>query len=205
MKFDIYLVGVGGQGILTIGEILAETALNRGVPVSFYPSKGMAQGGGFVKAQLRLGQAEPGANISERSADVVIAMEVSEALKAVRFVRPGGDFVLLGDVWLPVPVLIRSKGASYPELATVTEQVRLGNARMIYINPASLPVLNGVTAPANVYILGALLKQTRLGELFAPADILQVIETRWKKAVEINRFAFQSGWDLQPAPAEAAV
>ena len=32
--YDVYLVGVGGQGVLTIGEIIAETAQRRGVPVS---------------------------------------------------------------------------------------------------------------------------------------------------------------------------
>ena len=51
--YDIYLVGVGGQGVLTIGEIITETAFRAGLPVNFYPTKGMAQRGGFVKAQLR--------------------------------------------------------------------------------------------------------------------------------------------------------
>ncbi len=54
--FDIYLVGVGGQGVLTIGEIITETAFRAGLPVSFYPTKGMAQRGGFVKAQCRIGR-----------------------------------------------------------------------------------------------------------------------------------------------------
>ncbi len=41
-SFDIYFVGVGGQGVLTIGEIISETAYRLGIPVNFYPTKGMA-------------------------------------------------------------------------------------------------------------------------------------------------------------------
>jgi len=104
--YDIYLVGVGGQGVLTIGDIIAETALRNMIPVSFYPTKGMAQRGGFVKAQVRLGRQTVGPNIPEKGADLVIAMEVSEALKAVRFVKPGGDFLLFGHVWAPTAVML---------------------------------------------------------------------------------------------------
>jgi len=36
--YDVFLVGVGGQGVLTIGDLIAEAALRQGVPVSFYPT-----------------------------------------------------------------------------------------------------------------------------------------------------------------------
>ena len=58
--YDIYLVGVGGQGVLTIGNLITEAAAHQSIPVSFYPTKGMAQRGGAVKAQLRLGARPPG-------------------------------------------------------------------------------------------------------------------------------------------------
>ncbi len=64
--FDLYFVGVGGQGVLTIGEIIAETAFRKGIPVNFYPTKGIAQRGGFVKAQLRLGREAPGPAIPRK-------------------------------------------------------------------------------------------------------------------------------------------
>ena len=122
ITYDIYFVGVGGQGVLTIGEIISEAAFRKGIPVNFYPTKGMAQRGGFVKAQLRLGSAAVGPTIPERGADLVVATEVSEALKAVRFVRPDGDFVLYGHVWAPTAVMLGK--ASYPKLEEVAEAAR---------------------------------------------------------------------------------
>jgi indolepyruvate ferredoxin oxidoreductase beta subunit len=192
--YDIYLVGVGGQGILTIGEVLASAAESREMPVNFFPSKGMAQRGGFVKAQLRLGRETVGPNIPERGADLVVAMERSEALKAIPFVRPGGVFILLGDVWSPADVTLGK--APYPAQADVCAAVQAAGARLLDLAPQSLPLYAGEVVPANSFVLGVMLRQTPLGDLFKPEEIERVLEGRFKKAVESNRFAFRAGLGL---------
>ena len=189
--YNIYLVGVGGQGVLTIGEIIAEAAIRQGVPVNFYPTKGMAQRGGSVKAQIRLGRETVGPNIPEKGADLVMAMEVSEALKAVRFIRPSGDFVLLGHVWAPTAVMLGK--ADYPTLDQVREQVQEAGGKVHYLAPESLPLYKGTPAPANVFVLGVALGHTGLGEVVDPPEVAQVVQTRWKKGAERNSFAFQAG------------
>lgn len=202
MNYDIYLVGVGGQGILTVGEILAEAAMQRGIPVNFYPSKGMAQRGGFVKAQLRLGREHVGPNLPERSADLAIAMEQSEALKAIRYVKPGGDFVLFADVWAPTAVMLGKAG--YPSREQVSEQIRAAGARLTCFDPSAVPAYQGVPVQANVFLLGVALRQTGLGRVFEAAEVDRVIQARWKKAAEVNRFAFQAGYEA-PIAAEEPV
>ena len=118
-RYDIYFVGVGGQGILTIGEIITLTAFRKGLSVNFFPTKGMAQRGGFVKAELRLGRAAAGPSIPEKGADLVIATEISEMLKAVRYVRPGGDVLLYGYQWSPTAVMSLVEAPS-PPIATTS-------------------------------------------------------------------------------------
>ena len=191
IPYDIFLVGVGGQGILTIAELIAETALRVGLPVNFYPSKGMAQRGGFVKGQVRLGRARVGPNIPERGANLVIAMEVSEALKAVRYVKPGGDFVLYGDVWSPTTVVLGR--AAYPSLDAVSAQIRGADARLCYVDPGSLPLYEGAPAADNVYVLGVALARTGLSQVLPASDVAQVIRARWHRGAERNAFAFQAG------------
>ncbi len=188
--FDIYLVGVGGQGVLTIGEIITETAFRAGLPVNFYPTKGMAQRGGFVKAQLRIGRTTPGPAIPERGADLVIATEVSEALKAVRFVKPGGNFVLFAYVWEPSAVMLGK--APYPKLETVVEQVKAVGARPVVIDPDRLPLFEGQPVPDNVFTLGVAATQTRLGQVVSPEAMAEVISARWKRGAERNLFAFHA-------------
>ena len=191
MKYDIYLVGVGGQGILTIGDLITEAAVQAGIPANFYPTKGMAQRGGFVKAQVRLGREVVGPQIPEKGADLVIAMERSEALKAVRYVKPGGDFVLFGHVWQPTAVTLGK--APYPELSAVEEQVKAAGATLYYLDPKKVPVLDGRAVSSNVYVLGAVMGASSLREHLDATRMAQMIETRWKRGVEGNRLAFKAG------------
>lgn len=193
--YDIYLVGVGGQGVLTIGEIITETAFRAGLAVNFYPTKGMAQRGGFVKAQCRIlrpgiGRTAPGPAIPEQGADLVVATEVSEALKAVRFVKPGGDFVLFASVWQPTAVMLGK--APYPELKAVVEQVQAVGARPIVIDPDKLPLFEGQPVPDNIFTLGVAATQTPLGEVVSPAAVAEVIAGRWKRGAARNLFAFHA-------------
>ena len=189
--FDVLLVGVGGQGVLTIGELIAETAHRKAFPVNLYPTKGMAQRGGFVKVQIRLGREAVGANIPEKGADLVIAMEVSEALKAVRFIKPGGDLMLFGHVWAPAAVMLGR--APYPTLEQVQVQVQEAGGKMHYLDPTKLPAYEGSPVPANVFVLGAALGHTALGDVLDPSDVAHVVQTKWKRGVERNTFALQSG------------
>jgi indolepyruvate ferredoxin oxidoreductase beta subunit len=191
VPYDIYLVGVGGQGVLTIADLIAEAALQRAIPINFYPTKGMAQRGGFVKAQVRLGREMVGPQIPEKGADLVIAMELSEALKAVRFVRPGNDFVLFGHVWQPTEVMLGK--APYPKREQVCGQIEKVGAILHYLDPEERPLYDETPVPANVYVLGAVLGRTRLGEILPPADVAQLVQNRWKRGAERNALAFQAG------------
>ncbi len=196
MNYDVLLVGVGGQGVLTVAELIGQAAVLQDVPVSLYPYKGMAQRGGFVKAQVRLGRDGAGPNIPERGADLVIGMEVSEALKGVRFIKPGGDFLLYGHVWPPTAVMLGK--AEYPPLEQVLGAAREAGARVVYLDPADRPAYEGQPVPANVYVLGAALGHTGLGKVLSPETVLQAIEARWPKGTDRNRFAFQAGLNLGP-------
>ncbi|MGD8967595.1 MAG: 2-oxoacid:acceptor oxidoreductase family protein [Anaerolineae bacterium] len=189
--YDIFLVGVGGQGILTIGDLIAETAMEAGLPVNFYPTKGMAQRGGSVRVQVRIGRQVVGPEMPERSADLVIAMERSEALKAVRYVRAGGDFVLYGHVWEPTRVMLGK--ADYPSLEQVREKVQDAGCRMHYLAPEELPTREGQHLPANIYVLGTALGHTTLGELLPLDEVARIVAHRWEKYAAMNRAALRAG------------
>jgi len=191
MKYDIFFAGVGGQGILTIGEVLAEVAGYKDIPANFYPSKGMAQRGGFVKAQLRLGRQNIGSNIPQKGADMVIAMEQSESLKALPYIKKEGDFVLYGDIWAPTAVALGK--AAYPALDQIKEQVAISGARLVYIDPAGLPSYAGEPVHPNLFVLGVIIGQTGLGSLIDSKDVETIIQRRFKRNVEANLFAYRAG------------
>ena len=188
---DLVLVGVGGQGVLTIGDLLLRSAFEADIPASFCPTKGMAQRGGFVKAELRLGADGVGPRIGERAAHIVISMERSEALKAIPFVKPGGDFLLYDHVWEPTGVQLSVD--EYPSLEDVSEAIEAAGAQLALFRPSELPVIDGKPLAGNVFLLGALVRAPRMAELIDAKTIESVIATRWPKAKESNVAAFRAG------------
>ncbi len=188
---DIVLVGVGGQGILTIGEILLRAALAADAPASFAPTKGMAQRGGFVKAELRLGRDGVGPRIGEAAADLVVTMERSEALRGVCFVKPGGSFVLYDDVWAPTGVMLGA--ARYPERDAVIRAIEAAGARPVVLLPSEIPPIDGRSAAANLVVLGAACAVPALARVLDAACVEKVVATRWPKAAAANVAAFRLG------------
>jgi len=191
---DIVLVGVGGQGILTIGEILLSAALEGGVPALFAPTKGMAQRGGFVKAELRLGREGVGPRIARGQADLVLATERSEALRGASYVKRGGAFILYDDVWTPTGVMLGK--AAYPERSAVVAAIEAAGARPILLLPSEIPSVGGKPAAANVVVLGAACATPSLSALLAAASVEKVVAARWAKAAAANVEAFRIGLAL---------
>ncbi len=191
LTVDVALVGVGGQGILTIGDLMAAAAMEKGLAVNFYPTKGMAQRGGGVKVQVRIGREVIGPEIPEGGADLVIAMERSEALKAVPYVKPGGEFLLYGHVWKPTKVMLGK--AHYPTLEQVRETIVDAGAELCYLDPGELPRWEGVATPANIYVLGAAVGRTELAQAFDPEAVANLVRRRWERYAEVNEAAFRAG------------
>lgn len=193
-EFDIFLVGVGGQGVLTMGDLIAEAAMVQDLPVNVYPAKGMAQRGGTVTVQVRLGRDVVGPQMPERAADLVVGLERSEALKAVQYVKPGGDFVLYGHVWEPTKVMLGE--VAYPSLDQVKEKIREARARLHYVDPAGVPRRDGARLSANIYVLGAAAGCSGLGRVVDPDVLRQVVVSRWERFASVNEEAFQAGLEV---------
>jgi|GEM_PF-44050 len=199
---DIVLIGVGGQGILTIGEILVDAAIAHGVPATFSPTKGMAQRGGFVKAELRLGAGDVGPRIRAGGADAVVAMERSESSKGLPFAKPGGVFVLYDAVWEPTGVMLGMD--EYPAREHVVAAIAASGARLVLLDPAARPTIGGKPASPNVFTLGALVAATALSNLLGASAVEKAVSSRWPKAAEANLQALRSGCDAARAAGDSS-
>ena len=89
VRQQIVVSGVGGQGVLFVGRLLAEAAMARGLPVLASETHGMAQRGGTVIAHLKVGPftsplVRPG------QADVLILLKEESAASHGSYLRRGG-------------------------------------------------------------------------------------------------------------------
>jgi indolepyruvate ferredoxin oxidoreductase beta subunit len=103
--FNIYLTGVGGQGIGLLSEILLRAADHAGFPVKGVDTHGLAQRGGIVVSQIRIGSDVHSPLIHRGDADLVVALERHEAFRGITaFLKDGGAVIYYDAVWQPLPV-----------------------------------------------------------------------------------------------------
>jgi indolepyruvate ferredoxin oxidoreductase beta subunit len=104
-RFSIYLGGVGGQANGLLSEVLLRAADHAGLAVKAVDTHGLAQRGGIVVSQIRIGDTVHSPLICEQQADLVVSLERHEALRAVtRYVRDGGTLIYYNTVWQPLGV-----------------------------------------------------------------------------------------------------
>ncbi|MGI6361640.1 MAG: 2-oxoacid:acceptor oxidoreductase family protein [Bacillota bacterium] len=185
--FNIYMVGIGGQGVLSLADLLCRAAHQEKIPFNYYPTKGMSQRGGFVKAQVRLGSVHVGAAIPPKGADLVISMEISETLKALPYLKPQGQVLLYGNRWETTAVM--TGNAHYPAADQVINQIEKSLGDVLYIEDD-----HEFKGKENLYVLGVAIAKTELRELFRPEQLLESIKKRWPKAAKENCAAFIAGY-----------
>ncbi len=97
---SVVLCGVRSQPVVETARLLAQAALLAGLDVSLSEAPGPGSGYGGVLVHVRMGQEVRSSVVPEASAEVLIGFEPLEALRAARFLAPGG-FVVLNEQ--PVP------------------------------------------------------------------------------------------------------
>ncbi len=108
-SFNIYLCGVGGQGIGLLSEILLRGADHAGLQAKAVDTHGLAQRGGVVVSHLRFGETVHSPMISARKADLVVAMERHEAMRgADTALRDNGCLIYFNTVLQPLGVRLGS-------------------------------------------------------------------------------------------------
>ncbi len=103
----VLLVGVGGQGTILAGDLLAKTAAASGYDVKISEIHGMSQRGGSVSTVVRFGDDVASMICDEGCADVIVSFEAIEALRARQFLAVDGGRLFVNDeVIEPVSVAI---------------------------------------------------------------------------------------------------
>jgi indolepyruvate ferredoxin oxidoreductase beta subunit len=195
---DVLVVGVGGQGVLLATDILADVFLAVGSDVRKSEVHGMAQRGGSVESHVRRGPVVHSPLIRRGRADVLLSMEVLEALRYLHWLRPGG--VVLTSLQRIVPASVAAGGPAYPDTDGIIAQLRAHAGRCAFIDPGALVAAAGDVRTMNVGLIGAL----SVFVAGVPAAIWeQVMAARVPaRALDANRRAFALGRHLaENAPA----
>ncbi len=189
MLFEIVMSGSGGQGILFMGNLLAQAALREGRHVTFMPTYGVAMRGGTANCIVKIAPEEIGSPVME-SPHAAILMNQQSLEKFVPVVRPGG-------------LVIANSSIIEPSVFQRPYEVRL---TPVPANQIAREAARNDRS-ANIVALGAFLS---LEPIVQQASVEAVLHggSASKEAVQKNIAAFRAGLSRSftaaaPSPAEA--
>ena len=122
--FNIYLTGVGGQGIGLISEAILRAADHGRHRVKSVDTHGLAQRGGIVVSQIRMGDAVFSPLIPDGQADLAVSLERHEALRAAgTMLKKKGVLIYYNTVWQPLSVRLNERAeVSEKEIHSLCKQ-----------------------------------------------------------------------------------
>ncbi len=136
-SFNIYIAGVGGQGIGLLSETLLRSADYAGLKVKAVDTHGLAQRGGIVISHLRFGEKVFSPLIFRNQANLAVALERHEALRAVNSaLKDKGTLIYYDTIWQPLEVRIDAAAPVTKEM--IRRTCRKRNLREISVFKANL-------------------------------------------------------------------
>ena len=152
---NIAISGVGGQGVLTLAELLAKAALHEGLNVRVGEIHGMAQRGGHVVCTVRIGDDAKGPIIDAGAADLLVGFEPVETLREIHLVKKGGYVLMSSNVQYPVAVSMGK--AEYPDHKEILASIKKFTDKIIEINAHKIAVEAGNPRALNMVMFGGII------------------------------------------------
>jgi len=172
----VIFAGFGGQGVLTLGKIVAGVSMQKFPHVTYFPSYGTEVRGGTANCQVIISTQEIASPIAERADSMILMNQPSLERFLPRLGRRRGAFV-------------NTSLAEPPE----------DDKRVVKIPATDMAAKLGDVRVANIIMLGAYLA----GQKWAEKETFEKYLTQWLKAkgekiVELNLEAFKIGWNFKP-------
>ena len=183
---DVIIAGFGGQGVMLIGNLLAQAAMEFGLNVTFVPAYGVEMRGGTANCTVILDRESIGSPVVQRPMSTILLNQPSLDKFQPRLAQGGAQLVNSS--------LIDAASVD-PRLSTLLLPLNemaaeLGNAKLL-----------------NMIALGAWLRAADVLPLGAAQEALnRVISSHYAKLIPANAEALAKGYEYgkdNVAPAKA--
>ena len=92
--FNVVIAGVGGQGVVTLAQIIAQAAFVEGFDVKTSELHGLSQREGSVETHIRFGKKVYSPLVAQGEADLIISLELTESLRKIHYSNPATPFLI---------------------------------------------------------------------------------------------------------------
>ncbi len=176
MKEEIIISGFGGQGVLSMGKILAYSGLMQGQEVSWMPSYGPEQRGGTANVTVILSEQRISSPVLN-TFDTAIVLNQPSLEKFESHVKPGGVLIFDGNGFHKFPT------------RTDIDVYRIDATEYAYANDAVKVI--------NMIILGGLLKVRPVVQIEnVLKGLKKSLPARYHHLLPLNEKALQTGMEL---------
>ena len=186
--YNIYICGVGGQGIIKTSVIIGEAAMNQGLNVVMSEIHGMSQRGGSVSTELKIGDYNSSI-IPEHNADMLLSFEPIETLRGLDKVNDDTKIVFNTH-----PIVPASSDKPYPNVNNITNVLKENFKHVLPIDGTKLALDAGNVLALNMVLLGAVTADEKFP--LSKESVIAAMKNNLKpKFHELNLKAIESGYD----------
>ncbi len=177
MLAQLLFAGSGGQGVLTIGNILGNAAMLQDFHVTFLPEYGAAMRGGTANCTLCISDQEIASPVASNP-DIVLAMNQPSVMSFINRLQPGGQMIYNSSI--------------------VDELPAMGDIKTFPVPASQLAkdIDNGRST--NMVILGSFVKLANLVTLEFVHESVNMLMGKKKKVAESVCKAVSLGYDKFP-------
>jgi len=189
-QYNLAFSGLGGQGVMTVSQVLAAAAAHENVQVLVFEGTGISQRGGGVFSFVRFGESYS-PKIPIGGADALISLEISEIIRIIKYLKPQGQ------IWTNSGTIhgyyTKLRPELYPMEEKIKEMTRLKTDHLYMIPARRLAQEAGSAQAVNMTMLGAFSSENSILNM---DSITRAIEESSKKFAEVNLKAFWNGYNF---------
>jgi indolepyruvate ferredoxin oxidoreductase beta subunit len=142
--FNCVIVGTGGQGLITLLEILSDAAIKNGLDAKTSELHGLSQRGGSVEVHIKFGKKVYSPLVEAKKADLIVGFEMQECLKAAYFAGRQTQYLInKTEVMIPGKALL-PEGEIINNLKKITKKIEVVDANGICQKELGTSVVSGI-------------------------------------------------------------
>jgi indolepyruvate ferredoxin oxidoreductase beta subunit len=183
------IAGVGGQGNLQCGAVLADATMEAGLRPVVGETFGASRRGGGVITHLRISEEHRGPLIPQREVDLMLGMEPLEALRASRDFAGQRTMTVMSDMRVETMDTLSGTRA-YPSAEEIAACLRDLCGELYVISPAEAMDTLGTSRVLNAYMIGA---GFCLGYMPLKRNHIRAALEKMRGDTELNIRAFERG------------
>jgi len=166
--------GFGGQGVLTLGQIVANIAMHQGKEVTWMPSYGAEMRGGTANCSVVINDFIIGSPIVQSNIDILCALNKPSVAKFLPKVKPGGLVIVNASI--------------------IKEKIERDDVKVVEIDATNIAVRLGNIKVQNMVLLAGIIRHTDIITLEeVRATIEEAFGTKYPELVALNLQAVEEG------------